>query len=78
MNEEVCAVVIESIQGVGGIHVVSNEFWSKARDLCTHFGAVLVAPVVCIRKLALEFQFTAVAAGGQLADPQNGTEMKLS
>lgn len=38
-----CAVIIESIQGVGGIHVVSEEFWQVARALCDKHEVVLIA-----------------------------------
>lgn len=40
---DVCAVVAESIQGVGGIHVVSDEFWHAARSLCDKHGSLLIA-----------------------------------
>lgn len=40
---DVCAVVAESIQGVGGIHVVSDEFWQAARGLCDKYESVLIA-----------------------------------
>jgi len=39
----VCAVLIETIQGEGGIHPVSEEFWSRARALAARHGAVLIA-----------------------------------
>ncbi len=39
----VCAVVIEPIQGEGGIHAVSEGFWSRARELATQHGAALIA-----------------------------------
>ena len=42
MNEETCAVIVEGIQGVGGIHVTSGAFLQKARELCDKFGAVLI------------------------------------
>ncbi len=40
---DVCAVVAESIQGVGGVHVVSDDFWQSARKLCDKHGSVLIA-----------------------------------
>ena len=40
---EVCAVIIEPIQGEGGIYPVSNEFWKRARELATGHGAALIA-----------------------------------
>jgi acetylornithine aminotransferase len=42
MSEEICAVIVEGIQGVGGINVTSGEFLQKARHLCDKFGAVLI------------------------------------
>ena len=42
MNEEICAVIIEGIQGVGGIHVASDEFLQTARRLCDQMGACLI------------------------------------
>jgi acetylornithine/N-succinyldiaminopimelate aminotransferase len=42
-DSTVCAVLIETIQGEGGIHPVSEDFWSRARALATRHGALLVA-----------------------------------
>jgi acetylornithine/N-succinyldiaminopimelate aminotransferase len=42
-DARVCAVVIEPIQGEGGIHPVSKRFWSRARELATEFDAALIA-----------------------------------
>jgi len=46
MSEEVCAVIIEGIQGLGGIYVGTDEFWQAARQLCDRFGAVLISDSV--------------------------------
>ena len=40
---DVCACIIECIQGVGGIRMVSPEFWQGLRRLCTQYGTVLIA-----------------------------------
>jgi acetylornithine/N-succinyldiaminopimelate aminotransferase len=40
---EICAVCIEPIQGEGGIHPVSKEFFAAARELCDSTGALLIA-----------------------------------
>ncbi len=40
---EYCAVLVESIQGVGGIHVTSSEFWEAARSICSQYGTLLIA-----------------------------------
>jgi acetylornithine aminotransferase/acetylornithine/N-succinyldiaminopimelate aminotransferase len=42
-TDDVCAVIIEPIQGEGGIYPVTNEFWKRARALATRHGAVLIA-----------------------------------
>jgi acetylornithine aminotransferase/acetylornithine/N-succinyldiaminopimelate aminotransferase len=39
----VCAVVIEPVQGEGGIYSVGEAFWNRARELCTLHKAVLIA-----------------------------------
>lgn len=41
-SETVCSVVIEGIQGIGGIHIPSHEFFQKARELCTQYGTILI------------------------------------
>ena len=40
---DVCAVIAESMQGVGGVYVTSDEFWQAARRLCDKHGTVLIA-----------------------------------
>jgi acetylornithine/N-succinyldiaminopimelate aminotransferase len=42
-SEEVCGICIEPIQGEGGIHPVSKEFFATARELSTSTGALLLA-----------------------------------
>jgi len=42
-GDDVCAIVIEAIQGEGGIRLVSEAFWQRARELATRHGAALVA-----------------------------------
>jgi acetylornithine aminotransferase/acetylornithine/N-succinyldiaminopimelate aminotransferase len=39
----VCAVILETIQGEGGIHPVTEAFWNRARSLATQHGALLIA-----------------------------------
>src|SRR5580693_3823993 len=34
-DDTVCAILFETIQGEGGIHPVSEEFWNRARALAT-------------------------------------------
>ncbi len=42
-SNEVCGVLIEAIQGEGGIRPVSPEFFTAARELTAESGALLVA-----------------------------------
>ena len=42
-SNEVCGICIEAIQGEGGIHPVSQEFFAAARELCDSTGALLIA-----------------------------------
>jgi acetylornithine/N-succinyldiaminopimelate aminotransferase len=42
-DNTVCAVLIEPIQGEGGIHPVTEEFWNRARDLATQHDSLLIA-----------------------------------
>jgi acetylornithine/N-succinyldiaminopimelate aminotransferase len=39
----VCAIVIEPVQGEGGIFPVSDIFWKRARELATQHSAALIA-----------------------------------
>jgi len=42
LTDDVCAVLIETIQGEGGIRPISEEFYRAARELTKQRGAVLV------------------------------------
>ena len=42
-TSDVCAIVIEPMQGEGGIFPVSDAFWKRARELATQHGAALIA-----------------------------------
>ncbi len=41
-GEDVCAVIIEGIQGVSGIHTPTNEFLKAIEELCKKHGAVFI------------------------------------
>src|SRR6201998_478257 len=45
-KEEICAVIIEGIQGVGGINVASESFLKKIRSLCDQYNTVFIADSV--------------------------------
>ena len=42
-DDTVCAILLETIQGEGGIYPVSEDFWNRARSLATKNGALLIA-----------------------------------
>ena len=42
-DASVCAMVLETIQGEGGIHPVSEAFYLRARELATRHNALLIA-----------------------------------
>ena len=45
-GEEISSVIIEGIQGVGGINVASDEFLKAIRKLCDEYDAVFIADSV--------------------------------
>jgi acetylornithine aminotransferase len=45
-GNDIAAVIVEGIQGVGGINVASNEFLQTIRTLCDSYGAVYIADSV--------------------------------
>jgi acetylornithine/N-succinyldiaminopimelate aminotransferase len=42
-GKQISSVIIEGIQGVGGIHVAEESFLRKIRALCDEYGAVYIA-----------------------------------
>lgn len=42
VDNETCAVIIEGIQGVGGVNVPENSFLKLLKDKCEEFGALLI------------------------------------
>ncbi|MBC6492077.1 aspartate aminotransferase family protein [Flavihumibacter stibioxidans] len=45
-GEEIAAVIVEGIQGVGGINVATDEFLRAIRSNCDQYGAVYIADSV--------------------------------
>lgn len=45
-GEQIAAVIIEGIQGVGGINVADNAFLQAIRKQCDHYGAIYIADSV--------------------------------
>lgn len=45
-GENIAAVIIEAIQGVGGIIIATNEFLTLIRELCDNSGALMIADEV--------------------------------
>jgi acetylornithine aminotransferase len=46
MSDEISAVIMEGIQGVGGIHVATEDFLRRARAACDRYGAALILDAV--------------------------------
>lgn len=42
MDEDVCAVLLEPIQGEGGVHVPNDEYLQRVRALCDKYDALLI------------------------------------
>lgn len=42
LTNEVCAVIVEGIQGVGGVHIASVSFLKLMRTLCDQTGAMMI------------------------------------
>src|SRR5699024_9862910 len=42
MGDDVCAVIVEPVQGEGGITPATTEFLQGARELCDRHGALLI------------------------------------
>ena len=42
MDENVCAVLLETIQGEGGVHVPDRDYLPKVRELCDKYDALLI------------------------------------
>lgn len=42
MDDQVAAVIIEGIQGIGGVQIPTVSFLQKIRNLCTRFGAIMI------------------------------------
>lgn len=45
-GDQIAAVIVEGIQGVGGIHIAENEFLQTIRNCCDTYGAVYIADSV--------------------------------
>jgi acetylornithine aminotransferase/acetylornithine/N-succinyldiaminopimelate aminotransferase len=42
-DDSVCGILLEPVQGEGGIYTVSESFWNHARALATGHGALMIA-----------------------------------
>jgi acetylornithine/N-succinyldiaminopimelate aminotransferase len=42
-DDSVCAILLETIQGEGGIYPINETFWNRARELASKHGALLIA-----------------------------------
>ncbi|MBQ8180163.1 MAG: aspartate aminotransferase family protein [Candidatus Methanomethylophilaceae archaeon] len=46
MSKDVAAVMVEPVQGEGGVRTASREFFGTVRDLCDDYGALMVVDEV--------------------------------
>jgi len=46
INRDTAAVILEPVQGEGGVIVPSNDYFPRVRDLCTRRGVLLIADEV--------------------------------
>ncbi len=42
VTSKTCAVIVEGIQGVGGVYVASEEYLQRIRQLCNDTGAIMI------------------------------------
>ncbi len=42
VDEDTCAVILEPIQGEGGVNIPPNDYLPKAREICDRVGALLI------------------------------------
>lgn len=42
MNKDVCAIIVEGIQGVGGVNIPTDSFLQKLKSSCEKLGALLI------------------------------------
>lgn len=46
MDDEVCAVIVEGIQGIGGVYIPTESFLKKIKTLCEKYNSVMIADEV--------------------------------
>ncbi|MBR5902225.1 aspartate aminotransferase family protein [bacterium] len=46
IDEETCAVILEPVQGEGGVNIPSREYMQQLRELCTNKGCLLICDEV--------------------------------
>jgi acetylornithine/N-succinyldiaminopimelate aminotransferase len=42
LDKTICAVIVEGIQGVGGVNVAASSFLKRVRELCDRTGAIMI------------------------------------
>jgi acetylornithine aminotransferase/acetylornithine/N-succinyldiaminopimelate aminotransferase len=69
LDSTVCALVLEPVQGEGGIRSVSEAFYNRARQLCTEQNAALIADEIqCgLGRTGLYFAYQKFAAPPDIA-----------
>jgi acetylornithine aminotransferase/acetylornithine/N-succinyldiaminopimelate aminotransferase len=69
-DDTVCAVVLETVQGEGGIFPVSEAFWQRARQLAEQNGAALIADEIQsgLGRTGLAFAYQRFSGGASGAE----------
>jgi acetylornithine/N-succinyldiaminopimelate aminotransferase len=68
-DSSVCAIIVEPVQGEGGIHAVSETFWRRTRELATQHDAALIADEIqCgLGRTGREFAYQKFASAPDIA-----------
>lgn len=70
MDERVCAIIVEPIQGEGGLYVATHEFLAGLRALANEFDALLIYDEIqCgVGRTGKLWAYQGMANGGDVAD----------
>lgn len=63
VDEETCGVIVEPIQGEGGVYEASEEFLTALRKRCNKVGAVLIYDEIQVLSLNFEINNSVVCLG---------------
>lgn len=78
MNENVCAIIVEPVQGEGGLHVATHEFLAGLRQLADEYDALLIFDEVqCgVGRTGTFWAYEGYRENGQVIEPDILTAAK--